>query len=229
MFFFFTMHELHELAHIWTGRLICGCWGTRDFNVWDLCPDCLQKRPLSILATFAGPIFTFVMLWVGWYWTKYGKSPAYRSWGLVFILGNMQFGRMYMAATGSGDEVWASKHLLLNHGRSNASVITLVTFLIISLICLPPLITAYTAIANRKKWLIFAGFLIVPLILDTVVILFLLNGALIKGVLSRVWIMGTPLLITCWLIVCCIVVGANFNLLTHFGVPKKGGQMAEIV
>lgn len=126
-----------------------------------------------------------------------------------------------MAVTGSGDEVWASKHLLLNHDRSNASVITMITFLVVSLICLPPLITAYKAIANKRRWLIFACFLIVPLILDTVVILFLLNGALIKGVLSRVWIMGTPLLITCWLVVCCIIVGANFDLLKHFGVPQK--------
>lgn len=127
---------------------------------------------------------------------------------------------MYMAATGSGDEVWASRRLLLNHDRSNASVITLVVFLAISLICLPPLITAYKTIANRRRWLIFAGFLIVPLILDTAIILFLLNGTLRKGVLSQVWIMGTPLLITYWLVVCCIVVGTNFNLLTHFGVPQ---------
>jgi hypothetical protein len=133
----------------------------------------------------------------------------------------MQFGRMYMAATGSGDEVWAGRHLLLNHDRSNASVITWITFLVVSLICLPPLITAYRAIANRRRWLIFAAFLIVPLILDTAIILLLLNGALTKGLLSRVWIMGTPLLITCWLVVCCMVVGTNFNSLTHFGVPQK--------
>lgn len=217
LFFFFTMHELHELAHIFTGRLICGCWGTRDFNVWDLCPDCLQRHPLSILATLAGPVFTFIMLWAGWYLLKHGKSTAHRSWGLVFIFGNMPFGRIYMAATGSGDEVWAIRHLFLNPDHSNATVITIATSLLVTLICLPPLITAYKAMASKRKGLIFAGLLIVPLILDTVIILTLLNGLLSKGVLGKIWIMGTPLLITCWLLVCGIIVGTNLNRLTHFG------------
>ena len=30
----FVMHELHEIAHTAVGRVLCGCWGPRDFNVW---------------------------------------------------------------------------------------------------------------------------------------------------------------------------------------------------
>ena len=32
----FVLHEAHELVHTGVGRIICGCWGQRDFNVWDI-------------------------------------------------------------------------------------------------------------------------------------------------------------------------------------------------
>jgi hypothetical protein len=95
-FFFFLMHELHEQAHIITGRILCGGWATRDFNVWKLCDSC--SLLYSVAATFVGPIFTFAMLWLGRYWLKYGRSFETRSLGFVFIFGNMPFGRIYMAA-----------------------------------------------------------------------------------------------------------------------------------
>jgi len=216
LFFFFLMHELHELAHIITSRLICGCWGTRDFNVWSLCADCEKQHPFAVIATFAGPIFTFTMLWIGRYWLKYGESDQSRSLGLVLILGNMQFGRMYMAAMGSGDEVSGLRTIFLNPDHSNAMIIRIVAFVIVSAICIPPLITAYKAIANKRKLLIFICFLIVPLVLDTVVILILLNGILEKEILSQVWIMDTPLLITLWFAACAVIVGSNFRCLRYF-------------
>jgi hypothetical protein len=222
MFFFLFMHEMHELAHIFAGRVICGCWGTRDFNVWDLCKDCTNVNPLSVWATFAGPLFTFVMLWIGWCLLKYAKSPTCRSLGIVFILGNMQFGRIYMAGMGQGDEIWGFRSIFLNQNHSNFEIIRIITFLIVVIICLPPLIAAYKAIANKRKILIYISFLIVPLIFDTAIILILLNGILEKGVLSQVWIMGTPLLITIWFVVCLLVIITNFSSLTHFADDITG-------
>ena len=35
-----VMLELLEMVHIITGYLICGCWGVRDFNIWQLCNEC---------------------------------------------------------------------------------------------------------------------------------------------------------------------------------------------
>ena len=210
------MHELHEMAHIITGRLICGRWGTRDFNVWDLCPDCLHQHPFAIAATFAGPIFTFAMLWLGRHWLKHSRSIEIRSFGLMLIFGNMQFGRMYMAATNSGDEVWGLRSLFLNADHSNDLLIRIIGFIIVSAICLPPLITAYQSIANKRKILIYAGFLLLPLILDTVVILILLNSLLQKGILNQPAIMGTPLMITVWFAICLLIVITNFKSLTHF-------------
>jgi len=95
-------------------------------------------------------------------------------------------------------------------------IIRIVAFLVVSAICIPPLITAYKAIDNKKKLLIFICFLIIPLVLDTVVILILLNGILEKGILNQVWIMGTPLLITLWFAACSFVVTLNFRCLRYF-------------
>lgn len=217
-FFFFLMHELHELAHIITGRLMYGAWGTRDFNVWRLCEPCNVAYPE--IATFAGPVFTFVLLWLGRYWLKHGASFSIRSLGFVFIFGNMPFGRIYMAATGSGDEVYGLRSLLINADHSNLPLIKLLGFIIVALICVPPLITAYRAIANKRKLVVFIALLIVPLMLDTVILLVLLNGLLTKGLLSQVYLMGTPLLIQIWFTSCIIIVITGYKCLTHFAVER---------
>lgn len=39
--FMFLMYELYEIVYISIGRWICGDWGRRDFNVWDLCEGCV--------------------------------------------------------------------------------------------------------------------------------------------------------------------------------------------
>ena len=60
----FVLHEAHEIVHTTVGRIICGCWGERDFNVWGLCDSC-QTNPLRIYSTLAGPVFTFIIIWFG--------------------------------------------------------------------------------------------------------------------------------------------------------------------
>jgi hypothetical protein len=212
--FFFAMHELHELAHIITGRILCGAWGTRDFNVWQLCNNCNVSFPQ--IATFAGPIFTFSMLWLGRYWLKYGISTQIRSLGFVFILGNMPFGRIYMAAMGSGDEMYAFRSLFEQADHSVVLLLRIINFIVVAAICLPPLITAYKAINNKQKPMVFIALLIVPLILDTIILLVFLNALLAQGLLNQVYLMGTPLLVQLWFLSCIIFVAAGRKHLTNF-------------
>jgi len=63
-----VMMELHEIVHSTVGRLICGCWGIRDFNVWSLGNNCQQRESAWWLATLAGPLFSFAMMWLGMFW-----------------------------------------------------------------------------------------------------------------------------------------------------------------
>ncbi len=55
LFLSFFTQETHELAHTSVGRINCGCWGRRDFNVWRLCKGCWDENQLAVLATYAGP------------------------------------------------------------------------------------------------------------------------------------------------------------------------------
>src|SRR5215813_12412916 len=55
-------HTLHEFTHHLVGRAVCGSWGTMTFNVFSL--SC-GTEPYIYVATYAGPAFTFALLWIG--------------------------------------------------------------------------------------------------------------------------------------------------------------------
>ena len=103
----FVMHEAHEIVHTSTGRLICGCWGQRDFNVWGLCEGCSGLNSYSIVATFAGSIFTFFMIWIGAVILGKADNNDQKSFGFALIFANLPFARILTAGFGGGDEIYA--------------------------------------------------------------------------------------------------------------------------
>jgi hypothetical protein len=189
----FVMNEAHEIVHTTVGRLICGCWGQRDFNVWGLCDDCITQHPAALFATFAGPIFTFIMIWVGASYLKQSKSNQQKSFGYALIFANMPFARLFQPLTGGGDEVWALTKLL--HNRTLAQVIG---FTVILLITAYPLYKAYTLVQNKRRVLWFILFFLTPVLIDEVILLGVMNGLLQKGLLNTYWILGSPILVTVW-------------------------------
>src|SRR6188474_451553 len=106
-----VMMELHELVHITVGRIICGCWGTRDFNVWSLADHCRENNQSWWLATLAGPLFSFGVMWLG---ARMLSSPSLqnRSIGFVFIFANIPFGRITTVMMGGGDEMVVLRHFM---------------------------------------------------------------------------------------------------------------------
>jgi hypothetical protein len=114
----FVLHEAHELVHTVVGRIICGCWGQRDFNVWDICEGCIEQHPIALLATFAGPLFTFAMIWAGVYFLKEKNTNQQKSLGFALIFANNPFARIFTAAMGKGDEVSGLNKMLHNHPLS---------------------------------------------------------------------------------------------------------------
>ncbi len=191
----FIMHEAHEIVHTSIGRIICGCWGQRDFNVWGLCEGCSEQNPISIISTFAGPIFTFIMIWLGAYLIGKEKTDKQKAIGFSLIFANMPFGRILTASFGSGDEVFALSHLLESYALARFIGLSLV--LAITII---PLWKAYRLIANRRKIGWFLLFFIAPLIIDIIVVLLGMNTLLEKGILSEYWILGSPIIVTVWTI-----------------------------
>jgi hypothetical protein len=191
----FVMNEAHEIVHTTVGRLICGCWGQRDFNAWGLCEGCAEQYPFSLFATFAGPIFTFIMIWIGAFFIGKNKTARQQSFGYAFIFANMPFARLFQPLTGGGDEVWALTKLLHDHVLAQV-----IGFAAILLICIFPLYKAYTAINNKRRILYFILFFLTPVLIDQLVILGLMNSLLQKGLLDDYWILGSPVLVTVWTI-----------------------------
>ncbi len=193
LFLTIVMLELHETVHISVGRLICGCWGLRDFNVWSLCDGCDKNQTLSWMATLAGPLLSFSFMWLGMFWLSSSDSKL-KAIGFSLIFANIPFGRISEAMRGAGDEMVVTKHLLANYFSSTQMI--LICSIIVLAIGLPPIIKAFRILTNKKSWLYILGFLTLPIAFILAYILIGMNTLLKSGLLSGIGIMGTPLLIT---------------------------------
>jgi hypothetical protein len=188
----FVMHEAHEIAHTAVGRVICGCWGLRDFNVWETCKSCVDN-PLKIWSTVMGPLFTFIMIRYGSSLINLHRSDHQKAFGFSLIFANMPFARLLNPILGGGDEVVVVNNLIKNHELARVFVVVLI-LLIIYL----PLLKAYKMIENKNKTYWFLGFFILPTFIDLLIVLGLMNTLLNKGVLAEYWILGSPILVTAW-------------------------------
>jgi hypothetical protein len=188
-----VMMELHEILHITTGKILCGCWGPRDFNVWALCEGCKETQPLWWIATAAGPLFSFALMWLGMVWLG-SDNPNMKALGFSFIFSNIPFGRMTTVMMGGGDEMVVVRNFM-GEGFTRTEKI-IVGSIMVMLLGAPPIVMAWREIQNRNRWLIFLGFLTAPLLFLLLYTLNGLNAILEAGFLAEDWIMGTPLLIT---------------------------------
>jgi hypothetical protein len=206
----FVMHEAHEIVHTTVGRLICGCWGQRDFNVWSLCQGCSEQNPLAIISTFAGPIFTFIMIWLGTMLLAKNKTPQQKSFGFSLIFANIPFARILTAGMGSGDEIWGLGELLTNYSAAWAIGLT-----VILAVTIFPLYKAFALIENKKRIGRFLLFFLAPTFIDLILVLGLMNTLLQNGLLSTYWILGSPILVTLWTaIVLLIFIVTKKNIYT---------------
>lgn len=178
-------HESHELVHTWTGRAMCGAWGTRDFNVWSLAPGCTTWVP-----TLVGPVFSWVLMWVGVALLASDYEP--RRWtGLAFVFAPNPLGRLLPAMMGGGDEGVVARELFGRAGPwARLAVVTAAV-----LVILPPLFVAWRALPVKRRgaWfaVLFAGGILV-----TGPLLFVVgNGLLARGVLAEPGFLGAPRLI----------------------------------
>jgi hypothetical protein len=209
-----VMLELHETVHITTGRIICGDWGSRDFNVWNLCKDCSVHHANSWLATLAGPLFSFTLMWAGMF-LLYSANYNHKAIGFALIFANIPFGRITQAMRGSGDEMIVTRALLKDSLNHNQLVLT--CSIILLLIGLPPIIKGYQTLKNKMAWLYIIGFLTLPLVFILTYVLTALNTLLNKGFLDTPWIMGTPLLITLHTFIALVLLVCFYKKLLPIG------------
>ena len=200
----FVLGEAHEIIHTSVGRIICGCWGLRDFNNWEICESCIT--PTAIWATIAGPVFTFIVMWIGLIMIKKNKTNESKILGFSLIFANMPFARILNAILGAGDEIMVINKIVYNH-----TIAWIIGFLGISLITIFPLIEAYKIIENRKKIGWFLLFFFVPTIIYILIILGVMNTLLEKGIMSEYWILGSPKIVSVWTLVVIILLVLNWK------------------
>ncbi len=141
--------SLHELVHHFAGYAICGDWGYKTFNYFETaCEDQLK----SYYATYAGPLFSFLMMYVGAYLVRAGSSDYRRHLGFAMIFAQLPLQRMVMPLFRMNDEFHASVHLF-----GDTPLTFWGTASVVWLVAVPPLVVAYRGIENRWKtaWFLF--------------------------------------------------------------------------
>ncbi len=184
--------ELHEQAHIQTGFAICGCYGERDFNVWETCANCLNPG-LSYLATVSGPVFSYIVYWFCTLVLLQSSDAKKINFGIALLFATLPFARIFTACMGGGDEKTVLIHLL--QGYLSLPVIKLIAAGFVILFCLPPIMIAVKLLPKKNKWWYILGFNIGPLIFGVIWQRFFLNKLLVNPVWANTYIAGTPVMI----------------------------------
>jgi len=180
----------HEFVHHFVGAASCGCFGYKTFNSFELCSSCAGNRLAFIAATWAGPLFTYGLMWLGVY--RLSKpSTAARQLGFALIFANFPINRIGFALIGWNDEQYVTNKIF---GHSPLGF--WITNLAIWILAIPPLLFAYRAITNRHRVLWFIGFFVLPFVFVFVFAgMFLEQWLLLDRKFLAMPIIGIPYLI----------------------------------
>jgi hypothetical protein len=152
-FYFLTMlySSLHELVHHFAGFLICGEWGYKSFNYFK---TACSGDPMILMATYAGPIFTYLVMWIGAYiLSSKSSSQSAKQFSFALIFAQMPLQRMVVPFFKMNDEYYATSTLF-----GKTALVYWVVVFVVWLCCVPPLAVAYKAINNKNKLLLFLFF-----------------------------------------------------------------------
>jgi hypothetical protein len=213
--------ELHEQAHITTGYFICGCYGERDFSVWSTCDNCAHSD-WSFLATLAGPVYSFILMWLGGLWFSRSLNISRKALGFSILFANLPFARLFTAFMGGGDEKVVFQHL-----TSLAVFPKIAAILIVGLLVIPPVVLVYRNLSNNFRGWIIAAFLVLPLVYGMLYHHMFLNYLLHQGIGTSITIMGTPdIIIIHTLVMLLIVLFSRKALINAFTLTTTSAEAA---
>jgi hypothetical protein len=213
--------ELHEQAHITTGYFICGCYGERDFSVWSTCDNCAHSD-WSFLATLAGPVYSFILMWLGGLWFSRSLNISRKALGFSILFANLPFARLFTAFMGGGDEKVVFQHL-----TGLAVFPKIAAILIVGLLVIPPVVLVYRNLSNNFRGWIIAAFLVLPLVYGMLYHHMFLNYLLHKGIGTSITIMGTPdIIIIHTLVMLLIVLFSRKALINAFTLTTTSAEAA---
>lgn len=203
----------HEFVHHFAGAAVCGAFGTKTFNSFDLAPGC-AANPWRLWPTVAGPAFTFALMWGGAAMLR-GADEARRRLGLALVFANFPINRLFFVLVGANDEQWVARQLF---GPSRAAFWA--TVLLVWAVALPPLVAAVRALGNRPRAAWGAGFVVLPFVFVVLFAGLLLENYLLldRRVLAAP-VLGVPLLIV-------LVEGLSLAAYYAFRAHLTGGTPA---
>lgn len=217
----FVLGESHEIVHTAVGRLLCGGWGPRDFNHWELAGNCTETEPLWFLATFIGPIFTFGHMWVGYYLLGPGSSIKRKSVGFCLVFTGLPFARILTAAMKGGDEVYGLQEVFANGGES--TLLWLVGLTLVIALSVPPLYRAFGVLSSERRWQVFTGFFMLPFVVYLLAVLGVMNTLLRQGLLNQTGLIGSPLLVNLWTLFWVLLLAGTWRELDSILVSNSTG------
>jgi hypothetical protein len=213
--------ELHEQAHITTGYFICGCYGERDFSVWSTCDNCAHSD-WSFLATLAGPVYSFILMWLGGLWFSRSLNIYRKALGFSILFANLPFARLFTAFMGGGDEKVVFQHL-----TGLAVFPKIAAILIVGLLVIPPVVLVYRNLSNNFRGWIIAAFLVLPLVYGMLYHHMFLNYLLHQGIGTSITIMGTPdIIIIHTLVMLLIILFSRKALINAFTLTTTSAEAA---
>lgn len=145
----FLCYQVHQLTRHLVGAALCGGFGTMTFTITRTREPCL----FPTLVTLSGPVLTYGLAWLGMFLLR---SPTYRLFAYALVFASFAHLRFIQTLTGRGDELILAEQWF---GVSSRAVVAGIVFLI----GLPPVIAAFRAIANRRRWLVFIFSWLLPL------------------------------------------------------------------
>src|ERR1700754_1291274 len=162
MAFVFVFGQLHELVHLINAYSVCGVPGKHiDFNLWNVSDSC-ANNPLAWLATLFGPVFSYIMMWVGVFLLLSRRKNLWPA-GFVLVMGNLPFARIFTAAMGGGDETTVLKTLLLP--EPGTLIVKIIGFIIVFTLAFPPIYLCFKRLQIKHRLYAIIGFCIIPMLI----------------------------------------------------------------
>jgi len=161
----FLLMQLHQLLHHVIGGVLCGKVAYLTFDRHHFSADISDSA--YKIATILAPLFShYLAIWIGLFLLIKNR---YSLLGFSLIFASMPVARL--AAINGGDERFYGLWICQSAGF-DLSYATIIGLLIMLLIIVPPVVTGFLFIANKRRWLLFLSFLILPVAFYSIFILY---------------------------------------------------------
>jgi len=217
----FFVHECHDWAHFVAARLICGCWGIKSFDNWTLCDNCTGDSHSQVWIWFAGPLVTYIIVWLAWWLMSRNHTIKQQSLGFSLLFATIPLVRILAAMAGGGDETYGLRQLFQHDDKSNNHMVALAGLLVILLLTAIPLLKAFIRLRGwKEKIILFPLFLVLPMFIDKWTYIGL-NKLSASGFLGEESLPGVSILVLAWSLFLMVVLLLTYKSMLFFLQPRR--------